>query len=284
MLGIPFFYLPNSHNLFLDVAIEQGLLGGLVFLLVFIGSLWSVSRAAIKEQSPDMQVFTRLVLFALVVAFVHGMVDDYLYNDNGTFLSLALAGLSMIVKPEQKQLLNRMSPWVIGFVSLTIVSMLIFNLDKFKAIWYADLGAVQTAQVELVDFPNGGWAGHEILPKLNKADASLQTAIQLDPVNQTANYYLGLISMLREDFQPASVYLAEAYKHMPYNRGIIKSLGYCYVWLGDVDQAKRLLAEIPEASNELNVYVWWWGTQGRNDLSENASVFISKLEAGTVQP
>jgi len=29
LLDIPFYYLPNSHNLFLDVAIEQGLLGGL---------------------------------------------------------------------------------------------------------------------------------------------------------------------------------------------------------------------------------------------------------------
>jgi len=277
MLGVPFFYLPNSHNLFLDVAIEQGLLGGLAFLLIFISSVWSVSRMIVKEQAPDMQIFTWLVLLALVVAFIHGMVDDYLYNGNGTFLSLALAGLSVILKPEQVQTPNRMSLWTIGLISLAIISILVFNLDKFRSVWYANLGAVQAAQVELADFPNGEWVGREILPKLDKADASLHISIQLDPTNQTANYYLGLISMLREDFQPASVYLGEAYQQMPYNRGIIKSLGYCYVWLGDVKQAKRLLAEIPETSDELNVYVWWWETKGRDDLSIKASIMIPEM-------
>jgi hypothetical protein len=28
-----------------------------------------------------------------------------------------------------------------------------------------------------------------------------------------------------------------------------------------------MLAEIPEAEQEMSVYIWWWGTQGRPDLS-----------------
>jgi tetratricopeptide (TPR) repeat protein len=165
----------------------------------------------------------------------------------------------------------------LGFVSLVIVGIFVFNLNKFEAVWYADVGAVQTGQIELANFPSNEWIGSEILPKLDQAEASLHTAVQLDPVNQTANYYLGLIAMLRADFQPASIYLAKAYEHMPYNRGIIKSLGYCYVWLGDMDQAKRLLIKIPEAGDELNVYVWWWGTHGRDDLSMKATTMISEM-------
>ena len=36
LLGIPFFNVPNSHNLFLDVGIEQGLFGGLSFLVLYL--------------------------------------------------------------------------------------------------------------------------------------------------------------------------------------------------------------------------------------------------------
>jgi hypothetical protein len=71
--------------------------------------------------------------------------------------------------------------------------------------------------------------------------------------------------MLRTDFDAAVGYLEVANKYAPGHRGIIKSLGYCYVWLGDFDNAQRLLAEIPEASEELGIYVWWWG-ESRTDL------------------
>ena len=84
--------------------------------------------------------------------------------------------------------------------------------------------------------------------------------------------------MLRGDFQSAAGYLETALEQAPEHRGIIKSLGYCYTWLGDVDKARPLLEEIPEARSELEVYVWWWDTQGRLDLSAHASEMASELK------
>jgi hypothetical protein len=56
-------------------------------------------------------------------------------------------------------------------------------------------------------------------------------------------------------------------------------LGYDYVWLGQFDRAASLLARIPEAGDELGVYAWWWGTQGREDLAERAAQMAVRLES-----
>jgi hypothetical protein len=74
------------------------------------------------------------------------------------------------------------------------------------------------------------------------------------------------------------MYLEKARNEAPGYRGIIKTLGYCYVWLGNLEKAQLLLTQIPEAEHELNVYIWWWGTQGRPDLSEKASMMSARLE------
>jgi hypothetical protein len=54
--------------------------------------------------------------------------------------------------------------------------------------------------------------------------------------------------------------------------------------LGDRDKAQVFLSKIPEANDELGVYTWWWGTQGRGDLSEKATLMISRLKSAAIQP
>ena len=146
------------------------------------------------------------------------------------------------------------------------------------SLWNANLGAVRMSQVELKNFPTGQWATSEMVSGLETAESTLHTALHYDSNNQTANYRLGLISMLRQDFKKAAANLEMAYQAAPNHRGIIKSLGYCYVWLGDTDRAQILLNQIPEAQHEMNNYIWWWETQDRPDLSENASKMVSQLK------
>jgi hypothetical protein len=283
MLGIPFFNVPNSHNLFLDVAIEQGLLGGLSFLLIFLMSIWFIARAVVKVDMPQARTFCWLMFFALVIAFIHGMVDNYLYNGNGTLLCLALAGLSMPREAETANITHRNNYRILSFVALVLISFFIMNLNRVRSVWHADLGAVQMAKVELAGFPTGQWTEPSILPKLAQAESSLQSALQADPTNQAANHRLGLIAMLRGDFHSATAYLEEANQKAPNHRGIIKSLGYCYVWSGNMEKAKVFLSKIPEARHELDVYVWWWGIHGRPDLSENATMMVSRLVSSSSQ-
>ncbi len=284
IFGIPNFYLPNSHNLFLDIAIEQGLLGGVAVLIIFLVSIWFTARAIKRSDSSLARMFSWLILFATIIAFVHGMVDDYLYNGPGTFLLLSLAGLSTVVAPGNTRIARPVNIRILGVVALILTSFLLINYNGIRSIWNANIGAVQMAKVELAGFPSNQWTETSILPQLELADNSLHSALRYDPDNKTANYRLGMIAMLRRDFNSAAHHLELAYERIPNHRGVIKTLGYCYVWLGEVDKAQLLLTKIPEAKNELGVYSWWWGVQGRSDLSEKATIMLSKLEISSIQP
>jgi O-antigen ligase len=286
ILDIPYFYVINSHNLFLDVAIEQGIFGGLAFFLLYVLCIWHIAKAITQPHSSHIRFFQWLVLSALTIAFVHGMVDDYLYNGNGSLLSLLLIGFSLTVIRDDPFPMSgfRFQRWYPfgSLVGLVVIAGFTFN--PLRAIWYADLGAVQLAKVELKGFPGNGWVGPDIADQLDQADVSLHTALEFDPHNRTASHRLGLISAIRQDFSSATKYLDVAHDETPQHRGINKSLGFSYAWLGETDNAVSFLKEIPEAINELDAYYVWWEEQGQWDLAEDAFELRQVLESQSVQP
>jgi O-antigen ligase len=283
MLDIPFYNVPNSHNLFLDVGIEQGLAGGIAFLILYLLSIWAVAKVLGGRGAG--QAFLPLVLFALIVVFIHGMVDDYLYNGAGSVFSLLLIGLAENIRRREEPLVVRcLQPRAAAAIVLLWVAIAMANGRQIEAAWLANRGAVELAKVELAGFPESGWAGEAIIPRLSAADASLRTALQLDPANRTANHRLGLILLYHRDFLSAAGYLEAALAQAPSHRGIVKSLAYCYVWLGEMDRAQVLLTQIPEAAEELDVYTWWWTTQNRDDLSAKARLALATLHSAPSHP
>lgn len=291
-LVIPSVFYDNTYNMFLDVAIEQGLIGGLAFLFIYLGSVWSISRAIGRSPSKEIRNLRWLALFVLMIAGVHGLIYDYLYNGAGVFLLFFPMGFAMIgllqatgqdengrPHPAARAAKPASGLWVLAAVIPVLILLFAFNIDQIRARYAANLGVVQMAQAELADFPTGQWTEPAILPSFAAAEDSFRFALQLDPLNRTANHHLGLIAMLRGDFESACASLQTALAQTPNHRGIIKSLGYCYVWLGELDPAVSLLAQIPEADHELGVYVWWWAGHGRDDLSAQAALMLSKLQA-----
>jgi len=287
MLVIPFPFFSNSHNLFLDVAIEQGLAGGAVFVLIYLTAVWLVSRRIVTAISNESRIVNWFSLLALLVMMVYGLFYDNLYNGNGTALlffplGMAMTGVLRLNHPGEEvvQLPNSLPRINLAMKTLPVLALVLvlgININQVISQSYANLGALQMSQAELKNFPTNQWATSDMVPGLEPAESTLQTALKYDPRNATANYRLGLISMLRRDFRSAAASLEAAHQETPNHRGIIKNLGYCYVWLGDIDKAQKLLDQIPEAQHEMQVYIWWWGTQDRPDLSENASRMAARL-------
>jgi hypothetical protein len=223
-----------------------------------------------------------------MITIVHGLFYDYLYSGKGTILLFYPLGMAMTGVLNQSRSKGQASPdlkialsWYrVGFgLLLTVIVVLALNRNKILSLWYANLGAIEMSQAELKDFPANEWRTSEFVPRLGLAENTFQTTLRYQPHNQTANYRLGLISMLRQDFNAAAVNLEVAHKEAPNHRGIMKSLAYCYAWLGEIDKAQTLLDQIPEAKHEMEVYIWWWGTQGRPDLSKKASLMLSQLDS-----
>ena len=49
------------------------------------------------------------------------------------------------------------------------------------------------------------------------------------------------------------------------------------LWLGDYEVAQPLLAATRDARQELDIYRWWWLTQGEAMLSDRATQMAARL-------
>jgi tetratricopeptide (TPR) repeat protein len=291
ILVIPHFIFGYSHNLFLDIALEQGLFGALAFIAILGGgawfSIWNFNRAVFRR--PPAEWMNAAALASLAVIIVHGLVDDPLYGETGTFLLFMvpgiLASLSAAVQPLQEDAPAGYLPAVrqgnlrpLTVAILAIIAVIVIGyLSPIRAGLIANLGAVSMGRIELAGFPTGKWDDGRRASRLSEAQQRFEQALRLDADNLTAHYRLGLIASLRRDFPAAVRYLAVAHQIAPDHRGIRKSYGYALVWSGTLDQAASVLHPIAEASREMNIYVTWWPAHGRRDLADKAAKMASLL-------
>jgi O-antigen ligase len=293
----------TGNSTYLNLLVEQGWLGVLSYIALFWVALGAALRRYSRLKNEDKSLVLAGILglgFILLQGFVHatlvatraipallipaGLALSGLENSHVDHNSVDRGGSSTAVS--QVRSLSR--PWkVISALFLaTIFAASLFAIrnsqfaigDSLLSTWYADLGAVHMSQTELADFPSGRWDDGSQVAALTSAEGLFQKALQLNPNNRTAHYRLGLIAMLRRDFPVALAHLEKAHHLDPAHRGIRKSLGYTYVWAGQLDLAKQVLAQISEAQQELDVYIWWWRAQSRPDLSAQAKEAALILE------
>jgi tetratricopeptide (TPR) repeat protein len=187
-------------------------------------------------------------------------------------------------KRKNRQLSMRLHAVVAAVVLVMILIFASVNRNTIRSAWYANLGAVEMARIELANWPTDKWDDGRNVALLAPSAELFREALVFNPNNVTAHYRLGLIAMLRRDYETAVNHLSKAYMIDPNNRGVLKSLGFSYAWTGDFDQAFIYLRRIREAEQEMNVYVTWWDTQGRPDLSEYAATMEERLQTIEVGP
>jgi tetratricopeptide (TPR) repeat protein len=281
ILNIPYFFFNTSHNIYLDVAFEQSPVGLLGWLAILGGSFLLLLNS--HQKSP----FWWSVFMSLIVVTIQGLADDPLYGGGGTALLFVLPALAVaLYNPgESKRSVDRskariarkkllwiaLSGLIIGILSITL------SWPILSAQWVANLGAIDMAKVELAGFPSGKWDEGQNIPALADAKILFQESLSLDDGNFTAHYRLGLIDMLARDFETAQSHLKRAIAIQLGHRGVRKELGYCYLWVGNYEQAVRLLAGLREISDELIFYSWWWRTQGKEDLAGRAEFMLREI-------
>jgi tetratricopeptide (TPR) repeat protein len=221
------------------------------------------------------------VFVGLVSMVLHGLADDAFYGEYGTpflFVLPAAAAAAARLAQQDRPLLpsgnanrapRRSIRWIGGAALIVLAAISIFGRSLFS-LALANLGAVRMARVQLADFPAGAWDEKLTSNALDQAEDLLQQSLAWNPRNRSANQRLGLIAMLRWDFQAACPFLQKAYQADPGHRGVVKNLGYCLAWTAQYGEALPYLARIPEARQELSAYAGWWLARGHSDLAENA--------------
>ncbi len=285
ILVIPYHFLSHSHDLFLDIMLEQGI-GG---LLAFVGIVGMTVLCLFTPQSRQENASDRYhssylngaLAASLVAMIVHGLVDDPLYSSEGmVFLFLIPAMVVWQYKPEPQMGNWYRTKWTPGLLaaSLFFVAMGVVFYKPVSAKWQANLGAVQMAKVELREWPTGQWDDGQNSAELAPAALMFQRAVAIDTENRTAHHRLGLIAMLQQDFDTAVTHLEAANELDPHHRGIIKALGYSFVWQGDLGKAFTFLDVIPESHREMEAYIHWWGVQQQPELASRAEQMAIVLQ------
>lgn len=290
---IPSHYLIHGHNLYLNLGVEQGLVG-LAFVLAMIGSaFWWLAdpdKSQPRRTLHGRSLLAGAIFATLVVMCIHGLVEDPLYGSRGVLLLWLPLGLTVSLFPRHPRRNteddgNRHTRLIVlgGLVALVILFSLLF-WNPIVSYIESSRGALEMARIELVDYPTNRWSdGHEV-SELSGAESRFQRAVLLNHDNRTAWHRMGLIAMLRRDYTLAAEQLANARQLDPNHRGIQKSLAYSLIWSGQSEQGISLLTDLPEAHDELSTYAWWWDTQNRPELGQQASDALQLLNSENTSP
>jgi O-antigen ligase len=276
ILNIPLFFFSYSHNLFLDIWLEQGFIGLIAFLFIY---LISIALILFKGEKNLLHWAT---LSGFIVIILHGFFDDPLYGNLGTPLLFILPGIAVSLsltnntKSESFETSRRFNLGIAACFFSFLLIKIIFTMP-LNSYWLSNQGAVEMAQLELSEFPTGQWNNGENITEYTHVKQLYITSLSNGHTNFTSHYRLGLIAMIEKEFYKAIYHLESAFNHTPKHRGVRKSLGYCYVWTGQFKQAEDILSDFPEVETELSEYIYWWQSQGRQDLSKKSALMIEYL-------
>jgi len=262
LIQVPF--LTYSHNLYLEVWLQHGLLGVVAWLWL----MTALYQAARTHAKPGTDFLYQATWLGLTAIFVHGISDACQYAALWCwFPFFGLLGLNAAVLLRRASAADPGRRWMLpaGVVGLFLATVLI-GLHPLPATWHANLGCILQARADLSPSLDDG----ERADLRRQAVDHYRRTIQVSPDDRTARQRLGLILVDEARFQDGVKYLEIAWQADPDNTTTRKGLGLAYVWVGELEKAKPLLQDVTDIVEELNVWGGWRGTQQQTEQSLDA--------------
>jgi tetratricopeptide (TPR) repeat protein len=256
----------HAHNLFLDIWLEQGLLG-----LAAFG--WMVVAAA---RSNDSMFWARsAALVSLSVILLHGLTDDAFYGYGGRAVLLMFVPFALLARQAEMPVTasgrqasaGRLWPafGVCGAIALLLAAASF--MPSVRATFVANLGALTQTQIELSIYSNEKWGLQDALRRTFKTNlapaiAYYQAALALDPTNATANRRMGQIELSFGQYDLARYHLERAYASAPGQRATRQMLGESYAISGEIERAAALWRTVDLGQGQLDVRQSWYAYLG----------------------
>ena len=290
-------YITHAHNLFLQVAVEQGLVALAAFVALLAAAFWSllfasgagpgphniapVGRDAIARRQTASAA--RLAAMAALVALaVHGMADAGLYVSRlapVVFLPISFAlGLGWLAAGPRATRASSRGPraasrfaargWGVPIAAIVAgAALVIALLPPVRAAFQENLGAVAQTRAELSVYSWPDWPIQDALRRapgvdLAPAISRYQAALALSPANAAANRRLGQIELSRGDYPAALAHLESAYLTGPGVIATRRLLGEAYAVAGDAERAAALWRTVDLSPSQVEGRIWWYDHLG----------------------
>jgi tetratricopeptide (TPR) repeat protein len=270
-MRVPYWY--HAHNLYLQIALEQGMPGLLAFLGMTLPLLSNVVNTY-RNAGPYSRWFCLATIAALLASLSYGLLDAELYATPMVLVMFLPIGFALAL---HWALINRQSmsaeipqfchsaPVVGGAGVMPILALIV--LCTWPGTWekfYTNLGVLTQTKAELSLYRWPIWPIQDELRRQGAVDLSVAiayygSALALDPNNATAHRRLGQIALSQGNYPLALDHLNQAYKVEPGRQSIHRLLGEVYAVTGDVARATMLWQSIHIVSGQIDDRLWWYG-------------------------
>lgn len=284
LLHVPYFY--HAHELFLQIAVEQGLPGLVAFLGLLLTTLYGLLATNTWRNSRTLRLLYSTSFGSLLAFVVYGLLDAEAYVQVTLPLllipfgfALALQGRVIRVLGMHRSAQMQWDSWLpLGVPWLALVSMMVWP-GAFAAM-QADLGAVAQTKAELSVYHWPEWKIQDDLRRqgvvnLERATLHYQSALGVDPNNDTAYRRLGQVALSEGNIERAESHLRHAYTLNPQDRATRQLLGEIYAISGKINEAVALWQTIDIGQGQLDVRHWWYTYIGAD---EKAALFAKAIQ------
>lgn len=272
MLHVGFIF--HSHNLFLQIALEQGLPGLIAFAALIGAGLIGAIAGSRRERPAIRGPWLLAAAAALIALVVHGTVDAGLYVSRLApvlFLPLgfAWAGTRGPAGQEAGRSQARSALTLASASALALAAALAL-LPAARAAFQANLAAVAQARAELGVYNWPQWPIQDALRRSAEVDLApavtrFEAARTLDPANAAANRRLGQIALSRGDEAAARRYLEAAHAAAPGQHVARRLLGESYAIAGEIGRAAALWRGLDVSQGQIPLREWWYAHLGQPD-------------------
>ncbi len=270
LLSVHFLY--HMHNLFLQVAVEQGLAGLLALLGGMVLAGWSLWRA--RRLHARHPALIAAAAAGLVAVTIHGLVDAGFYTSRLAPLYFLSLGYAIALRPTaalETPVLFSPLAW-----TLPLLLALLLLIPAVRAAFVANLGAVAQTRAELSVYEFRTWHFQDAVRRdpsvdLPPALARYAQALSLHPNQETALRRLGQIALSRGEYDAAEDYLARAGALRPHASVNRKLLGEILAVHGEVEAAAAQwqgFLDPPKSVDAMSLQnrVWWHQSLGEKQI------------------
>jgi len=256
-------YIHNSHNIFVDLLVEQGIGGLLLYLGLVILCIWQAMRA-LQRVNWQRTWIIEAGLVSLAAILIHGQVEDVFYGSQWLLLffvpfALVRWGTAAVDVPEcsYPRLARCLAVGILGVLFVLGIAF----WRPLLAQGYASLGAMRQARVELARYEFGKTPGYimDSVRQTEDLQASMtlfQHALALDAGNTTARQRLAGIYLSRGEYETALIHI-EAIWETGHRDPVTRLLrGDALVALGRVEEAAEVVAGLTWAQVRLEGQAW----------------------------
>jgi len=264
-------FLTHSHNFYLNVVVEQGILGLLALIWMWVLFARAVWREGVQRGFSRESGGLGAATLSLTAILLHGLFDNALYGSGGLFVLFAPLAFAVPFLPERRQRVAPWRMWLFPAGAIVLLVLVLVRRDPLLSLLYSNLGAVRQSQAELGVYSWPEWPIQDAVRReidLGQSITDFERALEYDPGNPTANRRLGMIELSLGEYEDALVHLEAAYAAEPGSVTNRQLLGEALLVNGRLEEGRALWAGLSNEQDQLNQRIFWYEHIGDVERAE----------------